>query len=174
MKRALPVPKPKRARTARAAQHKAKAAPLFSPSDVRRAVVELADILAPADLGPLLVEEPTLRARAAQLEGSVGEVLRAQIDLALVCLRDHQAGACPQIPYRTISLLAAGIAYMTTSLDLIPDFLPGKGTLDDAMVMMATIHLSRDGVRRYCTWKGIATEPALATVRARADRKEDS
>ena len=61
--------------------------------------------------------------------------MRPQLELALLCLKDHAAGRCPQIPYYSISLLAAGVAYLADQLDFIPDFLPRLGMIDDALVM---------------------------------------
>lgn len=129
-------------------------------ADVERAVLELANKLAPADVGDMLVAESSIRERAAQLPGAPGRTLRAELELALLCLKDHAAGRCPQIPYYSISLLAAGVVYLADQLDLVPDFLPRIGMLDDALVMAVAFELGRDGLKRYCVWKGIA--PALA------------
>lgn len=128
--------------------------------EVTQAVLELANKLAPADVGDLLVAESMIRERAAKLTGVPGRVLRGELELALMCLKDHAAGRCPQIPYYSISLLAAGVAYLADQLDFVPDFLPRIGMLDDALVMAVACDLSRDGLRRYCVWKGLA--PALA------------
>ncbi|MBX9725461.1 MAG: DUF1232 domain-containing protein, partial [Candidatus Obscuribacterales bacterium] len=136
-----------------------RAAPL-TRDEVTQAVVELANKLAPADVGDLLVAESMIRERAAQLSGVAGRVLRGELELALMCLKDHASGRCPQIPYYTISLLAAGVAYLADQLDFVPDFLPRIGMLDDALVMAVACDLSRDGLKRYCVWKGLA--PALA------------
>ena len=38
--------------------------------------------------------------------------------------------------------------------------LPRIGMIDDALVMAVACELGRDGIKRYCVWKGIA--PALA------------
>lgn len=134
-------------------------APLLTRAEVVRAVIELANKLAPADVGDLLVAESTIRERAKRLPGAPGRRLRAELELALICLKDHSAGRCPQIPYYAISLLAAGVAYLADQLDFIPDFLPRIGMIDDALVMEVACELGRDGLKRYCVWKGIA--PAL-------------
>ena len=72
--------------------------PLLTRAEVIRAVIELANKLAPADVGNLLVTESSIRERAAQLPGVPGRRLRAQLDLALLCLKDHLTGRCSQIP----------------------------------------------------------------------------
>jgi uncharacterized membrane protein YkvA (DUF1232 family) len=133
---------------------------LLTRAEVVHAVIELANKLAPADVGDLLVAESSIRERATKLDGVPGRTLRAQLELALMCLKDHAAGRCPQIPYYSISLLAAGVTYLADQLDFIPDFLPRIGMIDDALVMAVACDLGRDGLRRYCVWKGIA--PAMA------------
>jgi uncharacterized membrane protein YkvA (DUF1232 family) len=138
--------------------------PLITRAELRRAILELANTLAPADITDLLADEAGLRARPAQLDGAPGKILGFQLDLAITCLRDHVAGECPQIPFYTISLLAAGIAYLAEGFDIVPDFLPRIGTLDDAVVMALVCQLATDGLRRYCTWKGIDVEPVLASA----------
>ena len=142
--------RPTTTRVARRTKHA-----LLTRTEVTRAVIELANQLAPADVGDLLLAESTIRERAAKLPGLPGRVLRGELDLALMCLKDHAAGRCPQIPYYSISLLAAGVAYLADQLDFIPDFLPRIGMIDDALVMAVAFDLGRDGLRRYCVWKGL-------------------
>ena len=133
---------------------------LLTRAEMTKAVIELANTLAPADIGDLLAEEQSLRERAAQLGGEPGRILCAQLDFALTCLRDHYTNACPQIPFYTISLVTAGVAYLGEKVDLTPDFMPHDGTLDDALVMAIAFDLAGDGLRRYCTWKGISLDQA--------------
>ena len=136
-------------------------APLITAADLRRAVFELASTLAPADVDDLLGSEDELRERAGRVDGAAGKLFGAQLELAITVLRDHAAGRCPQIPYFTISMLAAALAYLVDDFDLIPDFLPRIGTLDDALVMTMAFQQAEDGLRRYCTWKEIDPTPVL-------------
>ena len=43
--------------------------------------------------------------------------------------------ADPRVPRSRKALLAAGIAYLAMPLDLVPDFIPVAGQLDDAIVV---------------------------------------
>ena len=81
-------------------------------------------------------------------------IFRGQLELALDCLRDHVDHKCPQIPYATISLVAAAISYFSEPLDVIPDFLPRIGNLDDAAVMGMACELGGAGLQRYCDFTG--------------------
>jgi uncharacterized membrane protein YkvA (DUF1232 family) len=121
-------------------------------ADVLRAVPELADTLARRS------RRCSRTRRSWRPVPSSSAVLRRTLTRCSTSPRRAPrppAGACLQILQCTISLLAAGMAYMTTNLDLIPDFLPHKGIVDDAMVMGMVCELARDGLDRYVTWKGM-------------------
>jgi len=124
--------------------------PLLNRDDLRTILFDLATRLAPADVDSLMEREDTLRRQAADLTSDDLSLLREEVALALDCLRDHVAGDCSQIPYYTIALLAAGMYYFADQLDVIPDFLPGIGRLDDAAVMAMACELAKDGLQRYC------------------------
>jgi uncharacterized membrane protein YkvA (DUF1232 family) len=117
--------------------------------------------MAPADVTALIGREQELRRRATQLTAPQLALLRDQLALALDCLRDHVAGDCPQIPYSTISLLAAGVCYFADDLDLVPDFIARIGRLDDGAMMAMAFQLAADGVRRYCTARGRDSDAVL-------------
>jgi uncharacterized membrane protein YkvA (DUF1232 family) len=126
---------------------------LLSREDIRKMLLELADRIAPGDVTELLGHEKQLRRRIAGIDSPHLSLFRDQLVLALDCLRDHARGRCPQIPYFTISLLAGALWYFVDELDAVPDFLPGVGQLDDAVMVAMAFQLGEDGLRRYCVWK---------------------
>lgn len=142
--------------------------PILQSADLRTILFDLATRLAPADVSALIGDADELRAQAAQLGAADPPRLRSQLNLALDLLRDHVEGACPQIPYYTIALLAAAVCYFSEQLDVIPDFLPRVGRLDDAAVMEMACQLANDGLRRYCDAKGIAADAVLGARSARS------
>ena len=122
-------------------------------SDVVEFIDEHAARIAAPDVAALVAEGPALRARVAALEGTRFQDLRRQVREALACLDDHVGGRCPQIPYYTISVLAAALFYFQSPVDAVPDFLPRLGAVDDAMIMAVATEMAADGLRRYQTWK---------------------
>jgi uncharacterized membrane protein YkvA (DUF1232 family) len=142
------------ARPSRGGQRRGRSAPMLERDDVQTILVDLSRYIAPADVAAMMGREQELRARAAALTAPPLALLRDQLALALDCLRDHVAGNCPQIPYWTISLLAAGVCYFADEFDLVPDFLSRVGRLDDGAVMAMAFQLGADGIRRYCTATG--------------------
>ena len=166
----MPMPRQRVPRRRQAAPRAPRRAPLLKRSDVRMLLFEVANRMAPADVATLIGHEAALRAEAARITSMHLAPLRRQIELALDCLHDHVTGACPQIPYYTIGLLAAGVYYFADKLDVVPDFLPRIGRLDDAAVMAMACQLSADGLRRYCDWKGRNADEVLSRPRARRSR----
>ncbi len=128
--------------------------PILRTADIQEIVRDLGWRVAPRDVEQLLMGEKDLRAQAKALVEPQYALLREQLPLALDILRDHVEGECPQIPLSTIAVLGAAVSYYDRSVDVIPDFLPHIGRLDDAAVMAMAFQLGEAGVRRYCDWKG--------------------
>jgi uncharacterized membrane protein YkvA (DUF1232 family) len=137
---------------------------LLQPSDFTSYLREKAEQLAPGDLQSLLAQTDTLRQRLVTDCGAHPRMQR-QTELALRVVSDHAAGHCPQIPYYTVSLLAVALLYFADPLDVIPDWIPGVGTSDDALVFELAFQLGQPGVERYCTWKGLSTDGILGPAK---------
>ncbi len=133
-----------------------KSEPILRQDDLQEIVRDLGWRVAPRDVEHLLAGEQQLRAQARALNEPHYALLRQQLSLALDILRDHVDGECPQIPLATIAVLGAAVTYYDHSIDVIPDFLPHIGRLDDAAVMAMAFQLGEAGIRRYCDWKGLS------------------
>lgn len=75
-----------------------------------------------------------------------GKVLTALI-------KDWRAGRYRQALYGTIAAVAFALLYVFNPLDLVPDFLPFVGALDDATVIGACLLLVERDLKKYRTWK---------------------
>jgi len=157
---------PPKTRARRAARGKT----LLASSDFTSYLREKADQLAPADVQTLLSQVDTVRSRAEQ-ERERHPRLTRHVELSLRLLADHVDGQCPQIPYYTVSLLAVAVLYFIDPLDVIPDWIPGVGTSDDALIFELAFAIGRPGIERYCTWKGISTDGLLLPAPAAAPRR---
>jgi uncharacterized membrane protein YkvA (DUF1232 family) len=154
---------PNKSRGRRAAQGD----PLLSPRDFTSYLREKADQLAPGDLEPVLKQAEAAHRRAASVQPAHPRLQR-QVELSLRLLDDHAAGRCPQIPFHTVSLLAVSLLYFLDPVDVIPDWIPGAGSADDAVIFELAFALGRPGIERYCTWKGINTDGLLLQPSANA------
>jgi uncharacterized membrane protein YkvA (DUF1232 family) len=110
--------------------------------------------LAPGDVKTLLAQAAAIRRRAREI-GSSRPRMQRQIDFALMLVEEHAKGRCPQIPYYTIATLAVALLYFSDPVDVIPDWIPGVGITDDAIVFELAFGMARAGIDRYCAWKSL-------------------
>ena len=125
---------------------------------LRATSVGHAAIIAPADVTAL--RRPGDRVRAAPDAGSAPCIRswRSARGVALHLLADHARGACPQIPYQTVSLLATALFYYLAPMDVIPDFIPRAGTADDALVLDIAWRLGGAGHPALLDWKELSSD----------------
>ncbi|OGP55666.1 MAG: hypothetical protein A2Y65_02825 [Deltaproteobacteria bacterium RBG_13_52_11] len=73
--------------------------------------------------------------------------------LLFAVVRDYRHGRYRKIPFWTIAAIVAGFLYVLNPFDLIPDFIPLVGQIDDAAVVAACLLMVRQDLHRYKKWK---------------------
>ena len=68
-------------------------------------------------------------------------------------LRDRVTGRYTETPWSTIAALTGALLYVLTPLDVIPDFIPIAGFIDDAAVIAVVLKLSGGDLARYRAWR---------------------
>jgi len=94
--------------------------------------------------------------KAESLKEIVPEKLKALWDdllLMIAMLGDFIAGKYRDGPWKTIAAITVAILYFASPIDLIPDFIPLLGYLDDAFVIALAVDLIRDDLNAYRGWK---------------------
>lgn len=80
-----------------------------------------------------------------------GFVARVRVISRMV--KNYIAGRYRVVPWKSIVLLVAGLIYFITPIDLIPDFIPALGLVDD-ISMIAFIYRSlRNDIDDYLLWE---------------------
>jgi uncharacterized membrane protein YkvA (DUF1232 family) len=72
--------------------------------------------------------------------------------LLLKVVRDYWTGRYRQLPFGTIAAVAFTLIYVLDPFDLVPDFLPIIGQVDDAAVVAACLLLVERDLRSYAQW----------------------
>lgn len=81
---------------------------------------------------------------------------RVQVFISLI--RDYRRKEYRQIPWRFIAAVVFAILYFLNPFDLILDFIPGLGYIDDAAVMAFIFASIEFELKKYAKWKGLDLE----------------
>lgn len=86
-------------------------------------------------------------------KGPLGRFIK-DVKLMLSLIKDYWNGEYREIPWYVISAIVAALLYVLSPIDLIPDFIPFVGYLDDALVVGACLLLVEQELAEYEAWKG--------------------
>ena len=74
------------------------------------------------------------------------------IKTSFALLKDWYMGNYTKIPFRMVASIAGAMLYLVSPLDVVPDWVPFGGLLDDALVLAAIFALSRRDLDEYLAW----------------------
>jgi len=81
------------------------------------------------------------------------EKFAEQIKLLFSMIKDYVNGSYKEIPWTTIAGIVGTLIYIFSPIDVIPDFIPGLGLLDDAAVLAFCLKAISIDIEHYKTWK---------------------
>ncbi len=68
-------------------------------------------------------------------------------------LKDFFTKKYTDVPVGTIMSLAGTLLYIFLPIDIIPDFIPGIGFIDDAAMIALCIRMAKLDIEKYKSWK---------------------
>lgn len=84
----------------------------------------------------------------------VGEYF-ADVPTLCLMLGDYVTGKYKEIPFATMLGIVVALAYFLSPIDIVPDFIPVAGLLDDAAVIGFAIQAAHNDIAEYKEWKGL-------------------
>ncbi|TRO67465.1 YkvA family protein [Christiangramia sabulilitoris] len=75
-------------------------------------------------------------------------------------VKDYASGEYREIPFNIVAAAGAALLYVLSPIDLIPDFIPIVGYLDDAAVVAFCLNLMEKDLVTYKIWKDSRTSNA--------------
>lgn len=68
-------------------------------------------------------------------------------------LKDYRKGIYTSVPWYTIAAIAFSFLYVLNPFDLVPDFIPGIGYIDDLAVFSFGLKFIESDLHQYLDWK---------------------
>ena len=100
------------------------------------------------DLEKVKADAETAEKKAESLGGQF-----ESFQLTWSLLQDYWAGKYTSIPWKLIASTGFAVAYLVSPLDIIPDFLPIVGFVDDASVFALVVSSFQSELNAYKEWK---------------------
>ena len=85
--------------------------------------------------------------------------LKEQVNTFVRMIRAYQSGDYQRTPWKSLLLITAGIIYFVSPLDLIPDFIPVLGFMDDITVLLWILNSVGKDVEKYEEWEATYAKP---------------
>ena len=98
------------------------------------------------------------KAKKLSEKGGPFVLLFKRIKILISLLKDYKRKEYKEIPWRVIAAIVFAILYFLNPFDLIPDFIPGIGYIDDAAVIAFIFASIEHELKKYARWKGIDLE----------------
>ena len=90
-------------------------------------------------------------ATAEKKAGNLGEQFE-NFKLLWSLLKDYWSGEYNKAPWKLIAAIGFAVAYLVSPIDVIPDFIPVLGFVDDATVFALTIAAFQSEINDYKLW----------------------
>ena len=74
--------------------------------------------------------------------------------------RAYATGQYREVPWKTMVMIVASLAYFVMPIDLLPDLIPVTGLTDDVAVLMAVFNAVSVDVDKFLLWEKNRSLPA--------------
>ena len=89
--------------------------------------------------------------KSIDLENNNGEIssLTEKVKLFILMIQSYVKGEYREVPFKSILLIFAGLIYFINPFDLIGDFIPGIGYIDDIGLILWILKSVEEDVLRF-------------------------
>ncbi len=117
----------------------------------RKYVEKRAAKITEAEVKKAVEESDSIRQKFEHV-GPLGRYIE-DVKLLISIVKDYWDGEYRAIPWWAISAIVFTLLYVVSPIDLIPDFIPVIGYLDDAAVVSVCLMLVEQELQTYKKWK---------------------
>lgn len=107
-----------------------------------------------------LVAEAAQKLQILKSDNPTAIALKEKVSATQRMVQAYMRGDYRVIPWKSLLLLVSGILYFVMPLDLMPDFIPLAGYLDDLSIMLWIFQAIKTDIENFEAWeKGFAKQP---------------
>ena len=117
-------------------------------------IIHGAASVTPADVHALVRRLPELRDRFQKVDAPGFPRAPEQLSFLADVVESFAAGGCPALPYVAAAEAAFALLYLQRDVDVIPDFVPKIGFVDDAAVASTVLARHATEFSDYAAQKG--------------------
>lgn len=104
-----------------------------------------------------LLQQVSLKVQQLIDSPAVAEI-RRQLDVFIRMLTAHVKGKYKGLSNRSLGLLVLGLFYFALPLDLVPDFIPLIGYVDDLSVLLGIFKSLQTDIEQFLVWESEQTD----------------
>ncbi|HET8854753.1 MAG TPA: YkvA family protein, partial [Salinimicrobium sp.] len=123
----------------------------INPREAEQALSRQSEKIQEDDLDEVLKKQEKIEEKFRNHDSIKGYLEKAGTMFSLI--RDYAKGNYREVPWKIIAAAAGGLLYVFMPLDIIPDFIPVAGFLDDAGVLAACLKLVNGDLIDYKKWQ---------------------
>ena len=123
----------------------------FSEKDAEKAFSKRQKKFKPGDAERIFDKEESLFVKFLNIS-HLKEYFQDFKDL-FALLKDFYQGNYKEVPWLVIASIGGSLLYVLSPIDLIPDFIPVVGYLDDAAVFAACLKFVKEDLEKYKEWR---------------------
>ncbi|MCP9446990.1 MAG: YkvA family protein [Nitrospira sp.] len=75
------------------------------------------------------------------------------LPLLIRLFKAWESGSYPGLSARTLMVVAGALLYLLSPVDLVPDFIPGLGVIDDLAVLALVLQSLAQDLAAFRTWE---------------------
>ena len=118
---------------------------------VKRFIEKRASKVTESDVGTVVDNSDSIRDKFEHA-GPLGRYI-GDVKLLISLVKDYWSGEYRSIPWWAMSAVVFTLLYVVSPVDLIPDFIPVIGYMDDAAVLSVCLVLVEQELHTYKAWK---------------------